>query len=239
MAHLDKTKPQVPIAILPYTTLCAIVRDEMINPAQLPGKSGIRSFVESHVPYVEQAVIVDTGSVDGTRQELEQLQAEFPNLKVQYAKFEGYAQARNLSIDLAETPRVLVLDADEVITPKYFSRLLNWLQNSPDGKTGNAFSLDFFEVVKGITSAFGHNPRLFDKREDRRYFSGDWKYELLGESRLGIPQVSVKSLHVPNTACRVYHFLPKNLDHLQLKLDWYNTTSPRSAPSKFGNFEKK
>nr|MBP7708770.1 hypothetical protein [Candidatus Pacearchaeota archaeon] len=52
--------------ILPDTSLCAIVRDEIINPAQLPGKSGIRSFVESHVPYVEQAVIVDTGSVDGT-----------------------------------------------------------------------------------------------------------------------------------------------------------------------------
>ena len=50
-------------AVLPNTSLCAIVRDEMMNPA-----GGIADFVDSTVPFVEQAVIVDTGSLDGTRQ---------------------------------------------------------------------------------------------------------------------------------------------------------------------------
>ncbi|MBP7708242.1 glycosyltransferase [Candidatus Pacearchaeota archaeon] len=110
--------------ILPDTSLCAIVRDEMINPAQLPGKSGIRSFVESHVPYVEQAVVVDTGSVDGTRQELEQLAAEFPNLRVYDRPFDNYVYARNHSLTLVPTKRALVLDVDELVREDNFRKLL-------------------------------------------------------------------------------------------------------------------
>ena len=44
---------------LPNTSLCAIVRDEVINPA-----GEIADFLETILPFVEEAVVVDTGSID-------------------------------------------------------------------------------------------------------------------------------------------------------------------------------
>lgn len=104
--------------ILPDTCLCAIVRDEMQNPA-----GGIADFVHWHAPFVEQAVIVDTGSRDGTREELERLQNQYPNLHVFDHKFNGYADARNVSLEKArelKIGRALVLDADERLFPDDF-----------------------------------------------------------------------------------------------------------------------
>lgn len=97
--------------ILQDVSLCAIVRDEKLNPA-----GGIERFVISHVPFVEEAIIVDTGSLDGTREILEGLQQKYKNLKVFDHKFEGFADARNYSLSKAKTKYTLVLDADELIT---------------------------------------------------------------------------------------------------------------------------
>jgi len=58
-------------------SLCAIVCDEMKNFA-----GGIDSFVESIVPFVEEAVIVDTGSIDGIRERLEEMMSKYKTLKV-------------------------------------------------------------------------------------------------------------------------------------------------------------
>ena len=99
--------------ILPDVSLCAIVRDEKMNPA-----GGIERFVASHVPFVEEAVIVDTGSVDGTREILEELRSKYSNLKIFDHKFEGFADARNYSLSKVKTKYALVLDADELITHK-------------------------------------------------------------------------------------------------------------------------
>ena len=76
--------------ILPDTSICAIVRDEIMNAAK-----GIVDFVESTVPFVEEAVIVDTGSKDGTREALEELSAVYPNLRVLDRPFDDYASSRN------------------------------------------------------------------------------------------------------------------------------------------------
>ena len=86
--------------VISDTALCAIVRDEMINPA-----GGIVDFVDSTVPFVEQAVILDTGSVDGTKEALEELNSKYPNLTVAHDKFRGYAQSRNQALGLVETKR--------------------------------------------------------------------------------------------------------------------------------------
>jgi glycosyltransferase involved in cell wall biosynthesis len=96
--------------ILKDTTLAAIVRDEKINPA-----GGIKRFVESHVPYVEKAVIVDTGSIDGTREILEELESQYPNLSICDHDFINYPDARNYSMSQVQTKRTLILDADELI----------------------------------------------------------------------------------------------------------------------------
>jgi glycosyltransferase involved in cell wall biosynthesis len=113
--------------VLPNTSLCAIVRDEMTNPA-----GGIRRFLRSVVPHVEKAVVVDTGSVDGTRQALEEAKREFPNLAVYDMPFVGYAEARNHGMQYVETSQVLVLDADEIIAQADYPALANQIAQAPE-----------------------------------------------------------------------------------------------------------
>src|SRR3989338_10813740 len=90
--------PYMERIILPNTALCAIVRDELMNPA-----GGIENFVRLNVPFVEEAIIVDTGSIDGTREALEELQVQYPNLRVVDHKFDGFANSRNVSLKQAKT----------------------------------------------------------------------------------------------------------------------------------------
>ena len=143
--------------VLPDTTLCAIVRDEVMNPA-----GGIVDFVDSTVPFVQEAVIIDTGSVDGTKDALEEAKSKHPNLRVYHKRFKGYAKSRNQSLRKARTKRALVLDADERLTADDFSKLKNIMQNRP----ADRYIFNFLDVYLDSTKeGQGHNPRLLKSRD--------------------------------------------------------------------------
>ncbi len=151
--------------ILPDTTLCAIVRDEAMNPA-----GGIVDFVDSTVPFVEEAVIVDTGSVDGTREMLEQLESEYHNLTVVDATFIDYASARNVSLKYAKTKRALVLDADERLTRKDFRDLKKIVER----ENFIGYNFQIANVYPNEERGMGglHNPRLFTIEPRNRRYTG-------------------------------------------------------------------
>jgi len=164
------------MAVLKDTSLCAIVRDEKMNPA-----GGVERFLRCHLPYVEEAVVVDTGSVDGTREILDQMTKEFSHLKVYDTKFEGFAQARNVSLEKVKTKWALVLDADELIEPASFERVSDGLKRVNSSKLEG---LKFF--MQRITHSGPvmpdsslHNPRLFNAQLGFRYMNkggrdGEW-----------------------------------------------------------------
>lgn len=204
-------------SFLSDTTLCAIVRDEMINPAQLPDESGIRSFVETHVPHVEQAVVVDTGSVDGTRQELEQLASEFPNLKVVDHPFVNYVEARNFSIDGVKTPYTLVLDCDEVLTLDGFNKVR---ENLPLKEDRSAIHFLFRDVRPSGDEEDGHGQRIrFFRTGFVNYGSEDgevWEFPYVDGVRL-----NDFARRVAYTEAQVYHFRPTKFA-TDVKLEeWY------------------
>ncbi|MBI4151696.1 glycosyltransferase [Candidatus Woesearchaeota archaeon] len=93
------------------TTLTMIVRDELMNPA-----GGLLPMLEYHLPYFPEAVVVDTGSVDGTRQLLEHLQQEYPHLRVEDHQFVGFGRARTYANSKVRTRYSMILDADEMIS---------------------------------------------------------------------------------------------------------------------------
>ena len=100
--------------IVPDTCLCTIVRDELMNPA-----GGIIDFVHSNAPYYEVMVVVDTGSVDETREVLDKLVAQYPNLKIFDVEFKDFSYARNFSLKKARemgTRYIFIDDADERLT---------------------------------------------------------------------------------------------------------------------------
>ncbi|MDP3919028.1 MAG: glycosyltransferase [Nanoarchaeota archaeon] len=151
-------------------SLCAIVRDEMINPA-----GGIKDFVRSTMPYVEKGVIVDTGSVDGTRDVLENLTKDYPNLKVYDRLFDDFASSRNYSIEQVETRGVLVLDADERLTRPDFENLQKELKNEINAEAVSLFLRDYYESSNILSIRFVHNPRFFMRRKNISYKNLDNK----------------------------------------------------------------
>jgi glycosyltransferase involved in cell wall biosynthesis len=140
--------------VLPKTSLCAIVRDEKINPA-----GGIVDFVRCTLPFVERAVIVDTGSIDGTRELLTELQTEYPRLDVYDYVFDDHANARNFALSKVRTRRALVLDADERLSKPDFAQLKDLIKQTKS----NYFRLGCMNIYLDDMEIGGcHNPRLFD-----------------------------------------------------------------------------
>jgi glycosyltransferase involved in cell wall biosynthesis len=192
--------------VLPDTSLCSIVRDEMMNPA-----GGIERFVDSHVPYVEEAVIVDTGSIDGTREKLEELQSKYSNLKVFDIPFNGYADARNKSLKFVKTKRALIIDADELLTHEKPQNDWEVIKAAIEIHKSKVYSFNFLAISPDKEPYFqfdAHFKRLFDVEgmtfqrevgeELKHFFSGYF-----------INEVSIK------------HFIPSSKSKEKKEDNWY------------------
>lgn len=112
--------------LLPSVCLCAIVKNERVNPA-----GGISAYLDRILHAVHTAVIVDTGSGDGTLEVLRERESAEPrgHLHVFETPFVSFADARNDALRKALEVRdqqlregrptfkhILVLDADEMLT---------------------------------------------------------------------------------------------------------------------------
>lgn len=144
-------------AKLPDTTLAAIVRDEIMNPA-----GGVERWLKAILPHLEEAVVVDTGSVDGTIEKLSEMQREFPHLRVYQRPFDNFANSRNYSLEQVRTRRALILDADELITGEDFSELKRFMGEKPSA----AYNFDFYLIWPDeedfMPAECALNPRLFE-----------------------------------------------------------------------------
>lgn len=90
-------------------SLCMIVRDE---------ERTLAGCLDSARDICHDVVVVDTGSTDGTAQILERYGVAPIVHPMRTAGYEGLAAARNLSFEHARSPWILVLDADERLSPR-------------------------------------------------------------------------------------------------------------------------
>ncbi len=86
-------------------TLCMIVKNEALN---------LTACVKSVLPIVDDIVIVDTGSSDGTPELAGRLGARVYNFKW----IDDFSAARNKALEYVKTEWVLILDGDEMIAEK-------------------------------------------------------------------------------------------------------------------------
>jgi len=92
--------PDFSAAALARISLCMIVRDEAAR---------IERCLRSALPWVGEAVVVDTGSTDDTAALAEKMGARV----LHFTWCDDFASARNQAVEGARTPWALVLDADE------------------------------------------------------------------------------------------------------------------------------
>ncbi|MEI7718909.1 MAG: glycosyltransferase [archaeon] len=226
------------MTVLTDTSLCAIVRDEKMNPA-----GGVERFLRAHLSYVEEAKILDTGSTDGTRELLEQMEKEFDHLKVYDTRFTGYAEARNVSLAKVKTKWALVLDADELLLPAVVDdveEIKNQADVSPVGF--NFFMRDVEVTGPGIAGRNLHNPRIFSTQEGFAYrndsgLAREWLYTSRGQRVADLPSIAgIRRL------CPLLHFLPSDSAQI-LKYDkWYSSLKGgrvfARGPAKSSGFKK-
>jgi len=112
--EIDKTSPE-------SISLCMIVKNEEDN---------IIRSLQSAKPLVNEVIIVDTGSTDRTRNIARAFGAKIYDLPWT----NDFSAARNFALSKANCNWILVLDADEVISPLDFSKLKELVKNSATKK---------------------------------------------------------------------------------------------------------
>lgn len=214
--------------VLPDTSLCAIVSDEIINPA-----GGIAKFIDFSVPNVEEAIIVDTGSKDGTREALEELASIHKNLRVFDRKFDGFGSSRNFSLSNVRTKNALILDADERLSYDDFAYLKDILGDRQHRLYGFHF-IDIHpdEWYVGIA---GWNTRLI-QMASKPEFHGVVYEDLITLWDPSMP--SERKLEIA-----IKHFRPSADGTTKKHIEWYKYLSrisgslfPSKAPSEMPSF---
>ncbi len=101
----------------PGLSLCMIVKDE---------EDCLARCLLSAVPVVDEIVIVDTGSTDRTTE----IAKAFGAKVYDFEWIDDFSEARNLSLSKATGEWILVLDADETISPLDYDRLNKIVKNN-------------------------------------------------------------------------------------------------------------
>ena len=127
----------------PSLSLCMIVRDEAEH---------LAACLDSVVDCVDQIVILDTGSVDNTCEIAHQYGAQVEH----FVWCDDFSAARNAALKFVTSDWVLVLDADERLTPEIKPEILTAIQNP------NRLVINLFRQEIGATqSPYSLVSRLF------------------------------------------------------------------------------
>ena len=102
-------------------TLCMIVKNE---------ESLIKGCLESAASYVDEIVVVDTGSTDHTLNVICQSNTRKKVRIFHHLWNDDFAEARNLSISNASGDWIIILDADERISGKDWSLIRSYIGTS-------------------------------------------------------------------------------------------------------------
>lgn len=135
-------------------SLCMIVKNEEKN---------INSCLSKVVAFVDEIIIVDTGSADNTKT----IASKFTDKIYDFKWCNDFSKARNFSVSKASNDWVLVLDADEFITDFSKYSLSGFVNDiSKKNKVGRIQRINIMEDLNGYKKYIERVNRLFN----RNYF---------------------------------------------------------------------
>ncbi|HEY9843060.1 MAG TPA: glycosyltransferase, partial [Candidatus Obscuribacterales bacterium] len=144
----------------PQVSLCMIVRN---------AADTLPSALRSLEAVVDEYVIADTGSDDATRAVIEDWARSHRVVSWQQPWNDDFAAARNAVLDRASGAWVLVVDADELLTPESVPRLQQLFAYAPAGLQLIAIRCVSLYPDPGQISA-DWVPRIFQRHELIRYW---------------------------------------------------------------------
>lgn len=129
-------------------SVAMIVKDEELN---------IRRALESASKCADEIVVVDTGSTDRTPE----IAKEYTD-KVYFHEWKNdFSEARNFSLKFPGCEWVMILDADEELSPEFIENIRGFLENLPkDVNTVYVPSVDFYDAAYANTGTYPL-PRIF------------------------------------------------------------------------------
>jgi glycosyltransferase involved in cell wall biosynthesis len=155
-------------------SLCMIVKDE---------EKVLRRCLESVKNYVNEIIVVDTGSTDSTKQ----IAYEYTEKVYDFEWINDFAAAKNAAIQKATSQWILVLDADEYVDSTQMDRLLAML-NETDHTKPLGYILTILNFTGSIREGrmvestalrlFSNHPDLYFERaihEQVLYRHGDFE----------------------------------------------------------------
>ncbi|MEJ6949875.1 glycosyltransferase [Natronospora cellulosivora (SeqCode)] len=132
-------------------SLCMIVKDEENN---------IKNCLESVYKYVDEIIIVDTGSRDNTLSIAKNYQVTI----IKESWYDDFSRARNTSLEHAQGDWILYLDADEYLPEKTVKKLSELSKN----KIASAWLFSIISPINDNTANRHANIRMF--RNKKNYF---------------------------------------------------------------------
>jgi hypothetical protein len=124
----------------------------------------IKSCLSKVVDFVDEIIIVDTGSTDNTKN----IASEFTKKVYDFKWCNDFSKARNFAISKAANDWILVLDADEFVTNFFRDNVNKFIKNSLNKKkVGRVQRINIMEDPNGNKKYIERVNRLFN----RNYFN--------------------------------------------------------------------
>lgn len=125
-----------------------------------------------------EVVIVDDGSLDNTKKEVEEFQKKYPNINLIYVyqKNMGRAIARNTGIQIASGELIIFLDDDRMVLPTFIEEHVRSHMESDNkriavlGKRMNLFISGFQEQYEDIKAEYIKNSENLYKKAREEYY---------------------------------------------------------------------
>jgi glycosyltransferase involved in cell wall biosynthesis len=158
---INPVKEELPVFKVTDNTvsLCMIVKNEERN---------MRGALSSVKPFVNEMIVVDTGSTDKTKE----LAKEFTEKVYEFEWCDDYAAARNFALSKATSKWILFLDGDELVPPETLKHFYDLIQK-PELTA-------VLVPVKNVHIPTKENPGNFHYSETYRLFRNSPKIKFTG-----------------------------------------------------------